>query len=118
VPERFADRCAVRVEASKLEGALRQFRKVCETSGVMFELRRREHYEPPSLRRKKRVSRCAEASSMTSEPDPDEPNCTDEHCDACESKRMIQLIDSLSYRESERLFVAAQLARSPIRCAR
>jgi small subunit ribosomal protein S21 len=34
---------------------LRRFKKQCEKAGIMYELRRREHYEKPSVRRKKKA---------------------------------------------------------------
>ena len=37
------------------ESALRRFKKQCEKAGVLSELRRREHYEKPSVRRKKKT---------------------------------------------------------------
>jgi small subunit ribosomal protein S21 len=40
-------------ENESFESALRRFKKICEKSGVHSEIRRREHYEKPSVRRKK-----------------------------------------------------------------
>ncbi len=37
-----------------LESALRRFKKSCQKSGVMSEARKREHYEKPSVKRKKK----------------------------------------------------------------
>jgi small subunit ribosomal protein S21 len=37
-----------------LESALRRFKKKCATSGVLAEVRKREHYEKPSVKRKKK----------------------------------------------------------------
>jgi len=37
-----------------LEKALRRFKKKCQRSGVLAEVRKREHYEKPSVRRKKK----------------------------------------------------------------
>lgn len=37
------------------ESALRRFKKQCEKAGVLSELRKREHYEKPSVRRKKKM---------------------------------------------------------------
>ena len=41
-------------ENESLESALKRFKKKCSKSGVMAEVRRREHYEKPSVRRKKK----------------------------------------------------------------
>ncbi|HHZ20284.1 MAG TPA: 30S ribosomal protein S21 [Firmicutes bacterium] len=37
-----------------LESALRRFKRQCQRSGVLAEARKREHYEKPSVRRKKK----------------------------------------------------------------
>jgi small subunit ribosomal protein S21 len=42
-------------ENESFESALRRFKKLCEKSGVLSEVRRREHYEKPSVRRKKKA---------------------------------------------------------------
>ena len=44
----------VRVKESEtLDSALRRFKRQCARSGVLAELRKREHYEKPSVKRKK-----------------------------------------------------------------
>jgi len=37
-----------------LDQALRRFKRQCQRSGVLAEVRKREHYEKPSVRRKKK----------------------------------------------------------------
>ena len=37
-----------------LESALRRFKRSCAKSGVLAEIRKREHYEKPSVKRKKK----------------------------------------------------------------
>jgi small subunit ribosomal protein S21 len=37
-----------------LDSALRRFKRSCQKAGVMAEARRREHYEKPSVKRKKK----------------------------------------------------------------
>lgn len=37
-----------------LDDALRRFKRSCARSGVIHEYRKREHYEKPSVRRKKK----------------------------------------------------------------
>ncbi|MEE2703527.1 MAG: 30S ribosomal protein S21 [Myxococcota bacterium] len=37
------------------EVALKRFKKSCEKAGIMYELRRREHYDKPSVRRKRKA---------------------------------------------------------------
>lgn len=45
----------VRVKENEpLDAAIRRFKKQCEKAGILAELRKREHYEKPSVRRKKK----------------------------------------------------------------
>ena len=45
----------VRVKDNEsLDCALRRFKRQCAKSGVMSEIRKREHYENPSVKRKKK----------------------------------------------------------------
>ena len=37
-----------------LDNALKRFKRQCARSGVLGEVRKREHYEKPSVRRKKK----------------------------------------------------------------
>lgn len=37
-----------------LDSALRRFKRSCQKAGVLAEARRREHYEKPSVKRKKK----------------------------------------------------------------
>ncbi len=39
-------------ENESLDNALRRFKKSCAKSGVISEVRKREHYEKPSVKRK------------------------------------------------------------------
>lgn len=41
-------------EGESYDGALRRFKKQCEKAGLLSEIRRREYYEKPSVRRKKK----------------------------------------------------------------
>ncbi len=41
-------------EDESFEQALRRFKKQCEKAGILSELRKREHYEKPSIQRKKK----------------------------------------------------------------
>ena len=41
-------------ENENLDSALRRFKRQCARSGVLAELRKREHYEKPSVKRKKK----------------------------------------------------------------
>lgn len=59
-PLLFGQREGIRVaevrvkENESLESALRRFKRSCAKSGVLAEVRKREHYEKPSVRRKKK----------------------------------------------------------------
>ena len=41
-------------ENESLDSALRRFKRQCARSGVLAEVRTREHYEKPSVKRKKK----------------------------------------------------------------
>ena len=43
-------------EGESYENALRRFKKQCEKAGILSEIRKREHYEKPSIRRKKKAA--------------------------------------------------------------
>jgi len=46
----------VRVKENEtLESALKRFKRQCARSGVIAEVRKREHYEKPSVKRKKKA---------------------------------------------------------------
>ena len=46
----------VRVKENEtLESALKRFKRQCARSGVLAEVRKREHYEKPSAKRKKKA---------------------------------------------------------------
>jgi small subunit ribosomal protein S21 len=42
-------------ENETLDSALRRFKRSCAMSGIMSEVRKREHYDKPSVRRKKKA---------------------------------------------------------------
>ncbi len=42
-------------ENESLDSALRRFKRQCARSGILAEVRKREHYEKPSVRRKKKA---------------------------------------------------------------
>jgi small subunit ribosomal protein S21 len=41
-------------EGETFESALRRFKKQCEKAGVLSEIRKREHYEKPSVKIKRK----------------------------------------------------------------
>ena len=42
-------------EGESFEQALRRFKKQCEKAGIYSEIRRRAHYEKPSVRKKRKM---------------------------------------------------------------
>ena len=38
-----------------MESALKSFKKQCEREGILSEVRKREHFEKPSVKRKKKI---------------------------------------------------------------
>lgn len=42
-------------ENESLDSALRRFKRQCAMSGIMSEVRKREHYDKPSVKRKKKA---------------------------------------------------------------
>lgn len=46
-------------EGETFEQALRRFKKQCEKAGILSELRKREHYEKPSIKKKKKKAAAA-----------------------------------------------------------
>lgn len=42
-------------ESDSFENALRKFKKQCEREGILSEIKKREHYEKPSVKKKKKA---------------------------------------------------------------
>ena len=42
-------------EGESFESALKRFKKQCERTGVLSEIKKREHFEKPSVKRKKKI---------------------------------------------------------------
>ena len=42
-------------EDESFENALRRFKRKCEKSGILSELKKRQHYEKPSVKRKRKA---------------------------------------------------------------
>ena len=46
---------SVRVkDGESFENAMKRFKKSCEKAGILSEIRKREHYEKPSVKKKKK----------------------------------------------------------------
>lgn len=51
----MSEKLSVKVnEGEAFESALRRFKKLCEKAGILAEVRKREAFEKPSVRRKKK----------------------------------------------------------------
>ena len=48
----------IKVKDGNIEDALKRFKRQCARNGVMQEVRKREHYEKPSVKRKKEIRGC------------------------------------------------------------
>ena len=42
-------------EDESLENALRRFKRKCEKSGILTEIKKRQHYEKPCVRKKRKA---------------------------------------------------------------
>lgn len=42
-------------DGESIEGALKRFKKATEKAGILSEIRKREHYEKPSVKKKKKA---------------------------------------------------------------
>jgi small subunit ribosomal protein S21 len=42
-------------DGEPFESALRRFKKLCERTGILSEVKKREYYEKPSVKRKKKI---------------------------------------------------------------
>jgi len=43
-------------DGESIEEALRRFKRECERNGIMQEIKRREHYESPSMKKKRKLA--------------------------------------------------------------
>ncbi len=43
-------------EGESFENAMKRFKKQCEKAGILSEIRKREHYEKPSVKKKKALA--------------------------------------------------------------
>ncbi len=52
-------------DGESFEGALKRFKKIIEKSGLMTELRKREFYEKPSQKRKRKAIAAVKRTQRT-----------------------------------------------------
>ncbi len=57
-------------ENESLESALKRFKRKCARSGVLAKARRREHYEKPSVKRKKKAEARSASANIDLKPNP------------------------------------------------
>ena len=50
-------------ENESIDSALRRFKRKCSRDGIIGDLRRKEHYEKPSVRKKKKSEAARKRSS-------------------------------------------------------
>ncbi len=50
-------------ENESIDSALRRFKRKCSRDGIIGDLRRKEHYEKPSVRKKKKAEAARKRSS-------------------------------------------------------
>ena len=50
-------------EGDSFEAALKKFKKQCEKAGILSEIRKREAYEKPSVKRKKKAAAARKRST-------------------------------------------------------
>ena len=43
-------------DGESFESALKRFKKLCEKTGILSEIKKREYFEKPSVKRKKKIS--------------------------------------------------------------
>lgn len=43
------------LEGESFENALKKFKKQCEREGILSEIKKREHFEKPSVKKKKKA---------------------------------------------------------------
>ncbi|MCL2177737.1 MAG: 30S ribosomal protein S21 [Firmicutes bacterium] len=49
-----------------LENAIKRFKRKCQRDGILGDLRKKEHYEKPSIKRKKKDEAARKRSSKSS----------------------------------------------------
>ena len=49
-------------DGESFENAMKRFKKQCEKAGILSEIRKREHYEKPSVKRKRKEAKRKKAA--------------------------------------------------------
>ena len=53
-------------DGESFESAVRRFKKQCEKAGILAEVRKREAFEKPSLKKKRKQAQCRKRAQMIS----------------------------------------------------
>lgn len=51
-------------DGESFESAVRRFKKQCEKAGILAEVRKREAFEKPSLKKKRKLAQCRKRAQM------------------------------------------------------
>ena len=57
-------------EEESFENALRRFKRKCEKAGVLTELKKRQHFEKPSVKRKRKAIQAKKGKAKASDESP------------------------------------------------
>lgn len=52
-------------DGESFEAAMRRFKKICEKAGILAEVKKREHYVKPSVKRKKKAIMARKRNALT-----------------------------------------------------
>jgi len=55
-------------DSQSFETALKIFKKQCEREGILSELKKREHYDKPSIKKKKKILAARKKASKRTRP--------------------------------------------------
>lgn len=57
-------------DSESFESALKHFKKQCEREGILSEIKKREHYDKPSIKKKKKIIAARKKAVKRSRPAP------------------------------------------------
>ena len=57
-------------DGESFEGAMRRFKKMCEKAAILSEVKKREHYVKPSVKRKKKAILARKRNAMSAKKAP------------------------------------------------
>ncbi len=74
-------------DTESFESALKHFKKQCEREGILSEIKKREHYDKPSVKKKKKDHSCPQKSCK-------EKNILGKACEVEMSDSIIEKLDT------------------------